>query len=150
MNTWVTHFREGRWTPYSCTVYLHTSVPCLLVARNLHFISLLTRAFVPLPKNGNVPNNTQTECVPLTIPLWYAASVRDGRFLEMLWAQQQQNCMHVSYTLLGAVAQLVEAQCYKPEGRRLHSRLGHWIFLLTRSYQPHYGPGVGSSSSRNE
>jgi hypothetical protein len=29
------------------------------------------------------------------------------------------------------VALLVEAPCYKPEGRGLDSRRGHWIFKLT-------------------
>jgi hypothetical protein len=28
-------------------------------------------------------------------------------------------------------AQLVEALCYKPEGRGFDSRSGHWIFQLT-------------------
>jgi hypothetical protein len=27
---------------------------------------------------------------------------------------------------------------------------GHWIFQLTQSLQPHYGPGVDSASNRNE
>jgi hypothetical protein len=30
-----------------------------------------------------------------------------------------------------AVAQLVEAMCYKPEGRGFDSRLCHWNFSLT-------------------
>jgi hypothetical protein len=30
-----------------------------------------------------------------------------------------------------AVAELVEALFYKPEGRGFESRLGHWIFQLT-------------------
>jgi hypothetical protein len=29
-----------------------------------------------------------------------------------------------------AVAWLVEALCYKPKGRRFHSRWGHWIFSI--------------------
>jgi hypothetical protein len=41
-----------------------------------------------------------------------------------------------------AVAKLVEALCYKPEG--------HWIFQLTQYFQPHYGPGGDSASNRNE
>ena len=53
------------------------------------------------------------------------------------------------YRVMGhAVAQLVEALRYKPEGRGFDSRLCHWNFLL--SFQPHYGPGVDSASNRNE
>jgi hypothetical protein len=47
-----------------------------------------------------------------------------------------------------AVVYLVEALCYKPEGRGFDSRWGHWIFQLTWSFQPHYGPGVISVSIR--
>jgi len=49
-----------------------------------------------------------------------------------------------------AVAQLVEALRYKPEGRGFDSRLCHWEFSLTLSFRPHYGPGVDSASNRNE
>jgi hypothetical protein len=49
-----------------------------------------------------------------------------------------------------AVAQLVEALCYKPEGRGFDSRWYHWNFSLTYSFRPHYGPGVDSASNRNE
>jgi hypothetical protein len=40
--------------------------------------------------------------------------------------------------------------CYKPEGRGFKSRWGQWIFQLTWSFQPYYGPGVDSASNRNE
>jgi hypothetical protein len=50
-----------------------------------------------------------------------------------------------------AVVQLVEALCYKPEGRGgFDSRSGHWTFQLTESSQPHCGPGVDSACDRNE
>jgi hypothetical protein len=49
-----------------------------------------------------------------------------------------------------AVAQLVEALRYKPEGRGFDSRLCYWIFSLTYSFRPHYGPGVYSASNRNK
>jgi hypothetical protein len=42
-----------------------------------------------------------------------------------------------------AVAQLVEALRYKPEGRGFYSRWGYWL-------KPHYDPGVNSASNRNE
>jgi hypothetical protein len=47
-----------------------------------------------------------------------------------------------------AVAQLVEALRYKPEGRGFDSRGGHSNFSLTM--MPRYGPGVDSASNRNE
>jgi hypothetical protein len=40
-----------------------------------------------------------------------------------------------------AVAQLVEALRYKPEGRGIDSRKFHWNF------RPHYGTGVDSASN---
>jgi len=49
-----------------------------------------------------------------------------------------------------AVAQLVEALCYKPEGRGFNSRWRHWNFSLSRSFWPHCGPKVDSASNRNE
>jgi len=49
-----------------------------------------------------------------------------------------------------AVAQLVEALRYKPEGRGFDSQWCHWIFLFTSSFWPHYGLGADSASNRNE
>jgi hypothetical protein len=45
---------------------------------------------------------------------------------------------------------VVEALRYKPEGRGIASRWCRWNFSLTLTFQPHYGPGVDSGSSRNE
>jgi hypothetical protein len=45
---------------------------------------------------------------------------------------------------------VVEALCYKPEGRGVDSRGCHWNFSLTYSFRPHYGPGVDSASNRNK
>ena len=47
------------------------------------------------------------------------------------------------------MAQLVEALCYKLEGRGFDSRWCHWNFSLALSFRPHYGPGV-DQASRNE
>jgi hypothetical protein len=49
-----------------------------------------------------------------------------------------------------AVAQLVEALRYKPEGRGFDSRWCHWNFSLTQSFRSHYRPGIDSVSNRNE
>ena len=55
------------------------------------------------------------------------------------------------YCCLGyAVAQLVEALCYKPEGYGIDSRWCHSNFSLTQTFQPHNVPGVNSASNRNE
>jgi hypothetical protein len=51
---------------------------------------------------------------------------------------------------LHAVAQLVDALRYKPEGHGFDSRWGHWSFSLTLFFRPHYGPVVDSASNRNE
>jgi len=39
-------------------------------------------------------------------------------------------------------AQLVEAQCYKPEGRGFESRLYHWSVSMTRSYRQQMALGM--------
>jgi hypothetical protein len=49
-----------------------------------------------------------------------------------------------------AVAQLVEALRYKPEGRGLNLRYFHWNFSSTLPFRPHYDPGVDPASNRNE
>ena len=54
-----------------------------------------------------------------------------------------------SFSTGHAVAQLVEAPRYKPEGRGFDSRWCHWNFSLT-SFWPHCGPGVYSASNINE
>jgi len=49
-----------------------------------------------------------------------------------------------------AVAQLVEALRYKPEGRGFDFRLCHWNFSLKQTYRPHYDSEVDSTCNRNE
>jgi hypothetical protein len=49
-----------------------------------------------------------------------------------------------------AVAHLVEALRYKPEGRGFHSRWCHCYFSLIYSFRPYYGRGVDSACNRNE
>jgi hypothetical protein len=48
-----------------------------------------------------------------------------------------------------AVAQLVEALRYKPEGRGLDSQSCKWNSSLPKSFRPHYESGVDSASNRN-
>jgi hypothetical protein len=47
------------------------------------------------------------------------------------------------------VGQLVEVLRYKPEGRGINSQLWHWNFSLTKSFRPHCGIGVNSTSNIN-
>jgi hypothetical protein len=49
-----------------------------------------------------------------------------------------------------AVAQLVGARYYKPEGCGFDSRWCDWNFSLTLPFRSDYGPGVNSASDRNE
>jgi len=49
-----------------------------------------------------------------------------------------------------AVAQLVEAVRYEPEGRGIDSRWCHWNVIQTESFRPQYVPGVNSASNINE
>jgi hypothetical protein len=57
---------------------------------------------------------------------------------------------HKRKTLQQKGGVVFEALRYKPEGRGFDSRWCHWIFSLTQSFRSHYGPGVNSTSSRNE
>jgi len=52
--------------------------------------------------------------------------------------------------LLPHLAQLVEALCYKPEGRGFDAPWGHQDFSFTKSFRPHYGFGVDSASNKND
>ena len=45
---------------------------------------------------------------------------------------------------------VVKALRYKQAGRGFDSRWCHWNFSVTYSFQSHYGPGIDSSSNRNE
>jgi len=47
-----------------------------------------------------------------------------------------------------AVAQLVEALQFQPEGRGFYSRWYHWEFFI--DIMPYYGPEVDSASNRND
>jgi hypothetical protein len=59
--------------------------------------------------------------------------------------------METGVKLMGhAVAQLVEAQRYKSDGRGFDSRGCHWDVSFTQSFRPHYGPGVDSACNKNE
>jgi hypothetical protein len=49
-----------------------------------------------------------------------------------------------------AVAKMVEALCYKPEGRRFESRLGYSIFSIDQILTAALGPVVYSASNINE
>jgi hypothetical protein len=49
-----------------------------------------------------------------------------------------------------ALAQLVVALRYKPEGCGFDSRWCDLKFLVTLSVRPHYGTGIDSASNRNE
>jgi hypothetical protein len=52
--------------------------------------------------------------------------------------------------MLYSVAQIVEAQHYKPEGQGFHSRCGYWNISLTYSFRPRYGCEVDSASNINK
>jgi hypothetical protein len=45
---------------------------------------------------------------------------------------------------------VVESLRYKPEGRGIDSQWCQWNFSMKYSFQPHHGPGVDSTSNRNE
>ena len=45
---------------------------------------------------------------------------------------------------------MVKVLCYKSEGRWFDSRWNLEYFIDIKSFRSHYGPGVDSSSNRNE
>jgi len=45
---------------------------------------------------------------------------------------------------------LFETLRYKPEGCGFDTQWCLWNFSLTQSFWPHHGPGVDSTSNRNE
>ena len=62
------------------------------------------------------------------------------------WRQDGPTQLYSHNKLHGrqTAVQLVEALCYKSEGRGFDSRWCHWNFSLTESARPHCGPGVDS------
>jgi hypothetical protein len=61
------------------------------------------------------------------------------------------NFKMLNYTKWGyAVAQLVEALRYKPEGRGFDSRWCHWNFSVIYSFRSHCDAGDDSASNRSE
>jgi hypothetical protein len=48
------------------------------------------------------------------------------------------------------MAKLVQALCYKPEGRGFDSRYGSWDFPLALYFRPHNYPGVDKAPNKNE
>jgi hypothetical protein len=60
------------------------------------------------------------------------------------------NCTKDKISWEHTVVQFVEALRYKPKGRGFDSAKYHWVFSLTKSFWPQYGPGIDSASSRNE
>jgi hypothetical protein len=65
---------------------------------------------------------------------------------------QKKEYNDISFTSLFSRVQAIglEALRYKPEVRGFDSRWRHWIFSLTQSFRPHFGPWVDSASDRNE
>ena len=60
------------------------------------------------------------------------------------------DCACVPIEWLHAVAQLVEALRYKPEGRGFDFPWYQWDVPLPSLFRPQYDPGVGSAPNRNE
>ena len=93
----------------------------------------------------NIVGSTAT----LVIAIKYTTNIK--RYPEDGSKSNCRNHIYIKYTVeKHAVAQLVEAPRYKPEGRGFDSRWCHWNFSLTYSFRPHYGPQVDSASNRNE
>jgi hypothetical protein len=92
-------------------------------------------------------------CEPLTL---LAESMKENtRFLLACHEMRNVCSWHVFpfgiYLLWGyAVAQLVEALRYKPEGCGFDSWWSHWKFSVPYSFRSHCGSGVDSASNINE
>jgi hypothetical protein len=74
------------------------------------------------------------------VPRWIMAL-----FFHVTWLMRTL----FSWDIRQAVEWLLEALCYKPEGRGIGFRWGGF-FQFTKSFQPHYSPGVDSAYNRNE
>ena len=68
--------------------------------------------------------------------------------------KRQLNCKFLFVRSTGNVAdrgsRVVKELCYKSEGCWFDFRRCHWNFSLTKYFRSHYGPGVNSTSNRNE
>jgi hypothetical protein len=84
--------------------------------------------------------------VPNYQDFWITKCQIKGILLYMQHSFSTGICWYMGHT----VVQLVETQRYKPKGHGFDSRWCHWDFSLTKSSQPHYGPGIYSASNRNK
>ena len=76
------------------------------------------------------------------------------------WSTSRSCCsqIHIQYSFGNSIFFFIGAHCgvvvkalrYKPVGRGSDSRWCHWNFSVAYFFRPHYGPGVDSTSNRNE
>jgi hypothetical protein len=62
----------------------------------------------------------------------------------------QQIALIITWTRGARGGVVVKALRYKSAGRGFDSQCCHWNFSITYSFRSHYGPGVDSTSNRNE
>jgi hypothetical protein len=72
-------------------------------------------------------------CLHSHTPSWRGASIKDRNYFTLPLYNPVWNLSlgTVGIVVRGAVAQLVEAVRYKPEGGGFDSRWGNWDFSLT-------------------
>jgi hypothetical protein len=114
--------------------------------------------------SGRCVMNCRCQCWARAVPL--TGTLRLANNFPSLTSCHIENALHLYYkatsllllilsiirnprTCTHAVAQLVEALRFKPEGRGFDSRRCLSNFSLTQSFRPHWCPGVDSASNRN-
>jgi hypothetical protein len=76
--------------------------------------------------------------VGIELEAWWVSE--PGRWRKVSHVEGPRCLGRPAYVLGHAVAQLVEALRYKPEGRGFDCRWCYWNFSSTQSFRPHCGP----------
>jgi len=61
-----------------------------------------------------------------------------------------QNYQYILFPYGDRGSTVVKVLCYKSEGRWFDPSWCQWIFIDTKSFRSHYGPGFDSAYNRNE
>jgi hypothetical protein len=160
------------WTENNCIHKIYTNNSY----ENNHCLFLLYFALCCVRYQNNLilePSNSAVVCnVSTWLYIWLSVwllnmnCLTKHKFTRLRTAAVSDRCINYFYSLfiqlhsrgrlsalwssVCAVAQLLEALSYKPEGREFDSRWCHWYFSLTWSFRSHFDPGVDSAFKKNE
>ena len=148
-NAGYTMFRgsvKGTGYPLRSPVSPSLPLPCHRVPSNFNRSLLICtlkqkRFYVLRPTTVTMENAVVAHC-----NVFYYHNIH----MKVLTKTSKITLVMITKILGHAVAQMVKALRYNPEGRGFDFRWCHWDFSLTQSFRPHYGPWVDTVPNGNE